>query len=260
MMQIQLAPEMRRLLLVCWESNPNNRPTFRTISNEVKVEDSPISRLEEESANLEQLLKSATEKADKLLYKMLPAPVADKLKENGQIIPEHFESVTIFFSDIVGFTAISHKSNPIQIVDMLNELYTIYDEILETYDAYKVETIGDAYMVVSGCPKRTIPKDQHIEEVANFSLELLDALKDFKIRHFFMYPEDEQKLQIRVGLHTGPVVAGVVGRTMPRYCLFGDTVNTASRMESNSEVGRIHCSDSVSAKLIASNRYIAFFR
>ncbi len=114
----------------------------------------------------------------------------------------------------------------LQVVDLLNDLYTCFDSIIENFDVYKVETIGDAYMVVSGLPVRN--GNLHAREIARMSLRLLQAVAHFRIRH---RPNDQLKL--RIGLHTGPCVAGVVGLKMPRYCLFGDTVNTASRMESH---------------------------
>lgn len=187
--------------------------------------------------------------ANELLYKMMPKNIADNLKHKAPVKPQQYDEVTVFFSDIVSFTRLSNESTPEQILEMLDDLYTIFDTILDNYDAYKVETVGDAYMVASGCPNYT---DLHAEVIADFSLELVDTVeKKFIIRH-----KPEQKLKIRVGIHSGPIVAGVVGSKMPRYCLFGDTVNTASRMESNSEAMKIHCSDTTSKILRDSKRFI----
>ncbi len=137
---------------------------------------------------------------------------------------------------------------PSQVVNFLNELYTKFDEIIQSFDVYKVETIGDAYMVVSGLPERT---DEHAGQIASLSLELLDAVKNFTISH---RPTDT--LRLRIGVHTGPVVAGVVGLAMPRYCLFGDTVNTAARYESTGEPLRIHISDDCNRELTRLGGYV----
>lgn len=144
--------------------------------------------------------------------------------------PEEFASVSIYFSDIVGFTALAARSSPVQVVDLLNDLYTTFDAAIERYSVYKVETIGDAYMVVGGLPARA---DDHAEQVATMALHLLHLAGCFRVRHL-----PDTPLRLRIGLHSGPVCAAVVGLTMPRYCLFGDTVNTASRMEST---GECHC-------------------
>ncbi|KAG7283003.1 hypothetical protein CRUP_028520 [Coryphaenoides rupestris] len=174
-------------------------------------------------------------KAEALLYQILPHSVAEQLKRGETVQAEAFDSVTIYFSDIVGFTAISAESTPMEVVTLLNDLYTCFDAIIDNFDVYKVETIGDAYMVVSGLPVRN--GKLHAREIARMSLALLDAVRSFRIRH-----RPDQQLKLRIGIHTGPVCAGVVGLKMPRYCLFGDTVNTSSRMESNGEALKIHVS------------------
>ncbi|XP_033630930.1 receptor-type guanylate cyclase Gyc76C-like [Asterias rubens] len=237
----------------CWDELPEHRPDFKTIRSRLKplnkgmksnILDNMIGIMEKYATNLEGIVEDRTQqlieekkKTDNLLHQMLPMPVANQLKRGRQVVPESFDSVSIFFSDIVGFTALSSASTPFQIVDMLNDLYSLFDAIVSYYDVYKVETIGDAYMLVSGLP---IHNDRHAGEIASTSLHLLDAVQHFEIRH-----RPNERLKLRIGLHSGPVVSGVVGTAMPRYCLFGDTVNTSSRMESNGLPLKIHCSKEI---------------
>ncbi|XP_076380878.1 receptor-type guanylate cyclase Gyc76C isoform X1 [Megalopta genalis] len=235
----------------CWAESPELRPDFKMIRTRLKkmkagrhrnIMDQMMDMMEKYANNLEDLVSERTrllyeekQKTEDLLHRMLPEPVANCLTNGIGVEPEAFDLVTIYFSDIVGFTAMSAESTPFQVVNFLNDLYTLFDRIIKGYDVYKVETIGDAYMVVSGLPIKN--GNRHAGEIASMSLELLNAVKHHTITH---RPQDTLKL--RIGIHTGPVVAGVVGLTMPRYCLFGDTVNTASRMESNGEPLRIHIS------------------
>ncbi|XP_015606851.1 guanylate cyclase 2G isoform X2 [Cephus cinctus] len=181
-------------------------------------------------------------KSDRLLYQMLPPAVVRQLKQQRQVPAENFDSVTIYFSDIVGFTKLSAKSTPMEVVNLLNTLYRLFDSRIRKYDVYKVETIGDAYMVVSGLPQRN--GSRHVAEIATMSLDLLAGIRCYVIPH-----KPEEKLEIRIGINTGPCVAGIVGTTMPRYCLFGDTINTASRMESTGEAMKIHISQSTKEAL-----------
>ncbi|KAF0305683.1 Receptor-type guanylate cyclase gcy-28 [Amphibalanus amphitrite] len=170
-------------------------------------------------------LKFEKKRTDKLLYQMLPPTVAQQLKQGKQVSAETYESVTIYFSDIVGFTDLASESTPMQVISLLNALYRMFDSRIDMYDVYKMETIGEVYMVASGVPQRT-GKD-HASEIASMALSLLHGAENFVISHM-----PGERLQIRIGIHTGAVVAGVVGTKVPRYCLFGDSVNTASRMES----------------------------
>ncbi|KAG7516055.1 retinal guanylyl cyclase 2-like [Solea senegalensis] len=236
-----------------WSEEPEKRPNFEEIFKQFKnitkgkktnIIDSMLRMLEQYSSNLEDLIRERTEelelerqKTDNLVAQMLPRSVAQALKTGKPVKPEHFSDVTLYFSDIVGFTTISALSEPIEVVDLLNDLYTHFDAIIGLHDVYKVETIGDAYMVASGVPTRN--GNRHAAEMANMSLDILHCIGTFKMRHM-----PELKVRIRIGLHSGPVVAGVVGLTMPRYCLFGDTVNTASRMESTGLPYRIHVNQS----------------
>nr|XP_016941251.2 uncharacterized protein LOC108018235 [Drosophila suzukii]XP_036670048.1 uncharacterized protein LOC108018235 [Drosophila suzukii]XP_036670049.1 uncharacterized protein LOC108018235 [Drosophila suzukii] len=181
-------------------------------------------------------LKREKRKSDSLLFQMLPPSVAMQLKQTQQVPAELYEAVTIYFSDIVGFTEIAADCTPLEVVTFLNSIYRVFDERIECYDVYKVETIGDSYMVASGLPVKN--GNKHISEIATMALDLLDASSLFRIPR-----AGDEFVQIRCGVHTGPVVAGIVGTKMPRYCLFGDTVNTASRMESTGEAQKIHITE-----------------
>ncbi|XP_036958778.1 soluble guanylate cyclase gcy-37 isoform X1 [Acanthopagrus latus] len=193
-------------------------------------------------------LKRQRQLAEDLLHQMLPKSVAKQLRQHKHVEAESYEKVTIFFSDIVGFTSISASCTPLQVVEMLNNLYMCFDTRIDSYDVYKVETIGDAYMVVSGLPERN--GDRHADEIAKMALDLVAAVRQVSIPHM-----PNQRLQLRAGIHTGPCVAGIVGYKMPRYCLFGDTVNTASRMESTSLPQKIHASSETYLALIKDNAY-----
>ncbi|XP_035593907.1 uncharacterized protein LOC118359503 [Oncorhynchus keta] len=193
-------------------------------------------------------LKRQRQLAEDLLHQMLPKTVAKQLRQQKHVEAESYEKVTIFFSDIVGFTTISASCTPLQVVEMLNNLYMCFDTRIDSYDVYKVETIGDAYMVVSGLPERN--GDKHADEIAKMSLDLVAAVRQVAIPHM-----PNKRLQLRAGIHTGPCVAGIVGYKMPRYCLFGDTVNTASRMESTSLPQRIHASSAVYLALMKDGAY-----
>ncbi|XP_077022009.1 retinal guanylyl cyclase 1 [Tamandua tetradactyla] len=245
----QAPMECIQLMKQCWAEQPEARPSmdrtfnlFKGINKgrKMNIIDSMLRMLEQYSSNLEDLIRERTEelelekqKTDQLLTQMLPPSVAEALKMGTPVEPEYFEEVTLYFSDIVGFTTISAMSEPIEVVDLLNDLYTLFDAIIGTHDVYKVETIGDAYMVASGLPQRN--GQRHAAEISIMALDILSAVGSFRMRHM-----PELPVRIRIGLHSGPCVAGVVGLTMPRYCLFGDTVNTASRMESTGLPYRIH--------------------
>ncbi|KAJ2952824.1 hypothetical protein O0L34_g7189 [Tuta absoluta] len=249
----------------CWAEDPALRPDFPTLRSRLKkmksgksrnIMDQMMDMMEKYANNLEELVSERTrllieekQKTEDLLHRMLPKSVARNLARGDGVEPESFDSVTIYFSDIVGFTAMSAESTPLQVVNFLNDLYTIFDRVIRGYDVYKVETIGDAYMVVSGLPIRN--NDRHVGEIASMALDLLNVAKTHRISH-----RPDETLRLRIGIHTGAVVAGVVGLTMPRYCLFGDTVNTASRMESTGEPLKIHISPACNKALQILGGYV----
>ncbi|XP_070573591.1 atrial natriuretic peptide receptor 1-like [Ptychodera flava] len=247
----EMGEDLLHLMVTCWAENPEDRPYTAKIRSRIKticggenvsIMDNILNMMEKYSNNLEDIVEERTEqlldekrKTDRLLYRMLPPSVAEQLKIGNMVDPQNYDAATVYFSDIVGFTTLASESTPIQVVDFLNDLYSCFDAIISNHDVYKVETIGDAYMIVSGVPQRN--GNRHAAEIANCALDLLSTVTHFKIRH---RPRD--KLQLRIGVHSGPVVAGVVGLVMPRYCLFGDTVNMASRMESTGKPFHIHIS------------------
>ncbi|MBN3297124.1 ANPRB protein, partial [Amia calva] len=232
--------EYSEMIIKCWNHNAVLRPTFEQVKkmldkmnpHKVSPVDMMMNLMEKYSKHLEAIVAERTQdllqekqKTDRLLYSMLPKPVADDLRQGYTTEAHSYSSATV---DIVGFTQLSGSSTPHQVVDFLNKLYTTFDDIIDNYDVYKVETIGDAYMVVSGVPDEN--GINHAGEIASMAVDLVNVCHTFKIPH-----KPDTQLKIRCGIHSGPVVAGVVGTKMPRYCLFGDTVNTASRMESTSE-------------------------
>ncbi|VDM46790.1 unnamed protein product [Toxocara canis] len=244
-----MSPTTLHLIRDCWSESPEARPTIDIVKNILKsmqrggnLMDHVFTMLEQYATNLEEEVEARTKelveekkKSDILLYRMLPKEVAEKLKLGLTVQPESFESVTVFFSDVVKFTNLASKCTPLQVVNLLNDLYTTFDTIIDEHQVYKVETIGDGYLCVSGLPDRN--GNEHARNVAEMSFAFLKSLISFRVPHL-----PAERINIRIGMHTGPVVAGVVGLTMPRYCLFGDTVNTASRMESNGKPGHIHIS------------------
>ncbi|CAH2233506.1 jg10795 [Pararge aegeria aegeria] len=235
-----------------WTLPDDDRPDFSALKENIhRINkdcetstrlDMLLTQVEQYANNLEALVEERTSdyleekrKCEELLYQLLPKSVASQLIMGQPVMAETYDQVTIYFSDIIGFTQLSAESTPLEVVDLLNDLYTSFDSIIENFDVYKVETIGDAYMVVSGLPMRN--GNRHAAEIARMSLALLRAVRVKTVPH-----RPGERLLLRIGMHSGPVVAGVVGLKMPRYCLFGDTVNTASRMESHGEALKIHVS------------------
>ncbi|NEO88168.1 MAG: adenylate/guanylate cyclase domain-containing protein [Spirulina sp. SIO3F2] len=179
------------------------------------------------------------ERSEALLLNVLPYSIAQRLKATKKIIADDFSEVTVLFADIVNFTPLSTSMSPTDLVKMLNQIFSEFDRLAEKHQLEKIKTIGDAYMVVGGLPE---PMADHTETIAKMSLDMQACLAQFN--------QDNQKdLSLRIGIHTGSVVAGVIGLKKFAYDLWGDTVNTASRMESHGVPGRIQVTEEVYAVL-----------
>jgi class 3 adenylate cyclase len=178
---------------------------------------------EKELLNIEQM------KTEKLMLNILPKPIAERLKKGEKNISGSYPEVTILFSDLVGFTKMSSTKSPADLVKLLNDLFTRFDKRAEELGLEKIKTIGDAYMAVGGLP---IPRSDHAIIAADMALGMYQDLTEFN-------QANGGDLQMRIGLNSGPVVAGVIGFTKFSYDLWGNTVNTASRMESTSAIGRV---------------------
>jgi class 3 adenylate cyclase len=177
--------------------------------------------------------------SDRLLLNVLPKAVADRLKQGERIIVDSFREATVVFADIVGFTSFSANMAPSRTVQLLNDLFSGFDKLAETYQLEKIKTIGDSYMFVGGIPT---PEPEHADRCAWMALDMLEVLKHFNHRNSI-------NLDLRVGLNSGPVVAGIIGTKKFSYDLWGDTVNVASRMESQGQPGMIQVSSSTHALL-----------
>ncbi|KAK2717371.1 hypothetical protein QYM36_006230 [Artemia franciscana] len=180
-------------------------------------------------------LKLEKQRTDRLLYSVLPPSVANELRQGKSVAARKYDCVTLLFSGIVGFSTICANHSALTIVRMLNSLYTAFDKLtdpkLNPY-VYKVETVGDKYMAVSGLPE---PCAHHAKCIAILALNMIEAAKHIKI--------DGQVVAITIGIHSGEVVTGVIGQRMPRYCLFGNTVNLTSRTETTGEAGAINVTE-----------------
>jgi class 3 adenylate cyclase len=176
---------------------------------------------------------------ERLLLNILPEPIARRLREGERLIADRFDDVTLLFADIVEFTQLSASLSPTQLVGVLNETFTVFDQLVDMYGLEKVKTIGDAYMVVGGMPERS---DDHTDRVASMAIDLAAAIGQIDAAA-------RLGIRFRIGIHCGPVVAGVIGTKKFIYDVWGDTVNVASRMESLGVPGRIHVSPAVRERL-----------
>jgi len=233
----------------CVDGDQHARPTFEELDLRLKrlntdnVEPGTIYTMDTRKSRVYSL-KRRLNSAESLLNNVFPPHIVNALQEGRKIEQESHECVTIFFCDIVGFTTISQFATPQKVCKMLDRLYHRFDELSLKHDIFKIETIGDAYMAITNLVKDQ--KNDHVKRMADFSRDTIQAASETLIDE-----DDFSKgfIELRVGFHSGPVIADVIGSRLPKYGVFGDTVNTASRMESNSETGCIHCSET-SAKLL----------
>ncbi|ENN80597.1 hypothetical protein YQE_02976, partial [Dendroctonus ponderosae] len=185
-------------------------------------------RASELETNL-SLLEVWKKRGDDLLYSMIPKPVAEKLRAGNSPLStcQTFDSVSVMFCELVGFNS-STVEDAMELVSTMNAVFSCFDSLMDTFNLYKVETVGQIYMSVCGAPEET---PLHARNVCDASLCMTRHVKQPQI-------PSGTKVDVRIGVHSGPVVAGVVGIKVPRYCFFGDTVNTASRMQSTSSVSK----------------------
>jgi adenylate cyclase len=192
-----------------------------------------------EQVRTQTALEVERERSERLLLNVLPEPIAARLKEGPDVIADAFKDVTVLFADIVGFTQFADDRSASEVVAMLNELFSAFDELADSHGLEKIKTIGDAYMVVAGLP---VPHAGHEVATAGMALDMRDAVG--RVRR-----ESGLDLAIRIGIHTGPVVAGVIGRRKFSYDVWGSTVNVASRMESHGLPGEIQITERVADRL-----------
>lgn len=192
------------------------------------------------SARAEKELAVAYDESERLLLNILPAPIAERLKATRGMIADDFDRVAILFADIVGFTAMSERLPPARIVALLNEVFNAIDELAARYKVEKIKTIGDAYMVVAGVPDKMDDPD---DTIARLALDIQEAVSGFTL------PDSDEKVQVRIGINSGKVVAGVIGQRKFAYDLWGDAVNVAARMEATGVPGRIQLAESLAAGL-----------
>ena len=205
-----------------WDRNSN---LFQTLNSEIEHQRTLIQQQH-------QQLELGRQKSEDLLLNILPRPIAQRLKEDQSVIADYFHSTTVLFTDIVGFTKLSENLSPSELVQFLNKIFTSFDNLVEKYQLEKIKTVGDAYMVAGGFPE---PRLDHVEAIADLALEMQDSMVRF-------HTEKNQSVSMRTGIHTGPAVAGVIGIKKFIYDVWGDTVNTASRMESHGIGGQIQVS------------------
>lgn len=206
---------------------------------EVEASRELIRRHSDEVKNLYDQIVKEQQISERLLLNVLPQPIAERLKGSQDVIADNFPDVTVLFADIVGFTKFSAGVSPTRLVVLLNEIFTDFDNIVDNRGLEKIKTIGDAYMAAAGLP---VPATDHAVRVAHTALDMMEAITCFNQRN-------GNNLQMRIGINSGAVVAGVIGQRKFSYDLWGDTVNIAGRMESHGVAGRVQVTDATRQRL-----------
>ena len=214
----------------------------------LELENDQLNKEIKQRKQAEKSLHQEKERSEKLLLNVLPAVIAEQLKEKKKLIADQFEDVTILFADLVGFTKLASNLEPKELVDLLNHIFSHFDRLAEQYGLEKIKTIGDAYMVVGGVPE---PQSNHAQLIAQMALAMQEYIEQFR-------QTNGEQFMLRIGIDTGTVVAGVIGLKKFIYDLWGDTVNVASRMESHGVPGKIQVSHNT-YKLLK-NDYILKYR
>jgi class 3 adenylate cyclase len=210
-----------------------NQLTLHRQRQELIAQKAKLEQEIQERKRAEAELEWQRQRAEELLLNIFPKTVADQLKSGQQTIASSFDSVTVLFADLVGFTALAASIAPTELVQLLSQVFSRFDGLVESHQLEKIKTIGDAYMVVGGAP---LPREDHAQTIANFALDIQRVIAEFQTSL-------GNPLQLRIGINSGPVVAGVIGVKKFSYDLWGDTVNVASRMESQGEPGRIQVTE-----------------
>ena len=236
--QIELAVQCIEAGAEDYLPKPPNQTLLRASLEKKRLRDLDRLRFAQLQAEKE-LVELEKEKSEKLLLNILPGAIAGRLKGGEKSIANGHPTVSVMFADLCGFTAMSRKTTPEDLVTILNSIFTAFDQIVIKHQVEKIKTIGDCYMLVGGLPTH---RDDHAEAVADAALEMVAALDRINASR-------GTDLKMRVGIHTGPVVAGVIGQIKFTYDLWGDTVNVASRMESSGMPGMVHLSEQTSAAL-----------
>jgi class 3 adenylate cyclase len=214
----------------------DNADAYKHLSKKNKQLNENIEKIN----SLNEGLEKERQKSEKLLLNILPASIAERLKAGENVISDFFPEATVMFADLAGFTKMSAKlASPEKLVVILNEIFTEFDGVANKYGLEKIKTIGDCYMVAGGIP---VTSTDHTERACHASLDMLKVFNEIKSNW-------KMDFGIRIGIHVGSIVAGVIGQNKFVYDLWGDTVNTASRMESHGVPGRINCSQDIYDKL-----------